>query len=347
MKTRIFFILLSLSLAGCSLIYSYSDDLPQRLDQWMAEKKYNTALNTIDYIKPTHKDYRIIQQKKKIILKKMAAYEYMAFDKSTRLASQGNWIKAFELLDEVAKNITNTKNIEKHRAQLLIKRNKIISSYENDVLHAQAINLINKMELYKKIKKTVSESENNQLNITEFDELRKKTTLRLTTRSEKQFKQGLYDNALTTIELTLKLKPDTETVLQLKNIKKRIKKVTKQKKLSRVKKAKTLLSKLSQGYSHAILKETKVTILWLNKNKENKNVQQELITKLEKHLTAGVKQRFEAARKLYSEGKTQEALSIWLQLKELDPEYANLQSHIERAEKVLSKLKELSNKPKK
>lgn len=347
MKARIFFIFLSLSFSGCSLIYSYSDDLPQRLDQWMVEKKYNTALNTIDYIKPTHKDYRIIQHKKKIILKKMAAYEYMAFDKSTRLASQGNWIKAFELLDEVAGNITNTTNIEKHREQLLIKRNKIITSYENDVLHAQAINLTNKMELYEKIKKTVSKNENNQLNISEFDELRKETTIRLTTRSEKQFRLGQYDNALTTIDIALKLKPDAETVLHLKNIKKRIKEVTKQKKLSNLKKAKILLSKLSQGYSHAILKEAKETILWLNKHKENKKEHLELIAELKKHLTAGIKQRFEAARKLYSEGKTQEALSIWLELKILDPDNAKLQSHIERAEKVLLKFKELSNKPKK
>ena len=106
-----------------------------------------------------------------------------------------------------------------------------------------------------------------------------------------------------------------------------------------------MLTKLSQGYSYEILKETKKTINWLNKIKNNGKVYLQLIAKLKKHLEDGEKQRFEAARNLYSKGKTQEALSIWLELKELNPDNAKLQSHIERAEKVLIKLKKLTNKP--
>lgn len=347
MNKRFLLILLSLSFSGCSLLYSYSDNLPQRINQWIAEKKYNIALNTISHIKPTHKDYRFIQRKKKIILKQMISYEKKAIKKSTQLASQGNWIIAFKQLDEVAENIIDTKNIEKHRAKLLKKRNKVITAYENDVLNIQAIDLADRMGLYKIIKKTVSKNESNQLDIAKFDHSRQETSLRLTKRCEQQYKKGQYNNALTTINLALKLNPDKEIVSRLKKIKKRIKQKTKPKKTSHVEKAKLLLSKLSQGYSHAILNKTKTTIVWLNKNKDNKKSYQELINKLEKHLAKGVKQRFEAARNLYSKGKTQEALSIWLELKELDPDNAKLQSHIKRAEKVLSKLKKLSNKPKK
>jgi len=71
----------------------------------------------------------------------------------------------------------------------------------------------------------------------------------------------------------------------------------------------------------------------------------ELVAQLKKHLKQGIKQHFEAGRKLYSKGKTQEALSIWLDLKDLDPQHPKLQAHISRAEKILIKLEELSNKP--
>ena len=97
MKSPLFIFLLLLSLSGCSLIYSYSDNLPQRVDQWIIENKYNVALNTISYIKPSHKNYRILQKKKKIIQEKMIAYENMAIVKSTKLSKQGEWIKAFML----------------------------------------------------------------------------------------------------------------------------------------------------------------------------------------------------------------------------------------------------------
>jgi len=347
MKKRFFLFLLflSISLGGCSLIHSYSDNLPQRIDQWIAEKKYNIALNTIDYVKPTHKNYHLIRQKKKRILKLIISYENTAIEKSNEFSSQGRWIDAFKLLDKVEDNIIDTTKIENHRAKLLKKRNIIIATYENDLLYSQAEYLAGKMELYEKIKKIVSENEENKLDISKFDDLRQETNLRLAKRGEQQYKKGQYDNALTTIDLALKLNPSKEIIFRLNRIKNHIKKDTQLKKLLYLKKTKNLLNKLSQGYSHAILKETKEAIMWLKKNRENKSVYQELILRLEVHFTSGVRQHFEAARRLYSEDKIQEALSIWLDLKKLDPEYPKLQSHIERAEKVLHKLEKLSNKP--
>lgn len=341
MIIRISLILLSLSFSGCSLLYSYSDDLPNRINQWITEDKYNVALNTISYIKPDHKQYKLIQRKKNIILKQVIAYKRTTIEKSNLLADQGNWIMALELLDTAESNITNTSSIIKQRSKILNMRAKVITSYENDVLNGQANYLADKMPLYKKINKTVYKDENNELDISKFDNLRQETSIKLRKRSEQQYKKGQYDNALTTIKHALKLKPDDDTVDNLSELKKRISKATKRKKSSYLIKIKTLLNKLSQGYSHTLLKETKDTITWINKIKGNETIYLKFITKLKKHLATGMKQKFEAARKLYSEGKTQEALSIWSDLKEIDPEYPKLQSHIQRAEKVISKLKKL------
>ena len=345
MKLSFLTILLTLSLSGCALIYSYSDNLPQRVDQWTADNKYSLALNTISYIKPTHKNYRLLQKKKKTIQEKMAAYENMVMNKSTKLSEQGEWIKAFKLIDQASLNLPEKTKIEKHRVTLLAKRNKLIALYENKILYDQAKNLVDKMPLYEKINKTVSSSEKNQLDIDAFNDARYETSLRLAQRSERQYKNALYDDALTTIEFALKLNPEKEIDSRLKNIKVRVKAELKLLEASYLNKAKTLLGKLSQGYSHLILKEAKETITWLKKDKEQSHLN--LAKKLTERINAGVKQRFEAARSLYSKGKTQEALSIWLELKELEPKNIKLQSHIERAEKILIKLKKLTNKPKK
>lgn len=345
MKFRYFIVLLSLALPGCSLMYSYSDNLPQRIDSWVTEKKYNVALNTIDYIKPTHKDYTILQRKKKSILRKMDSYEKEAIEKSSALANQGLWIAALEESDAAAKNVTDPKNIIQHRANLLAKRNQIISAYENELLTRQAVDLISKTELYEKIKKTVSENENNELGISDFDQLRYDTSLKLADKSERHYKNGNYSKANEAILLALKLNPDKHTAIRLNEIKKSVNKETKLKTLSYAAEAKALLKKLSQGYSHEILKDTKDKLALLNNNVDNQKTYSDLIAKLKKHLAAGVKQRFEAGRKSYSEGKTQEALSIWQELNELDPEHPKLQSHIKRAEKILNKLDKLTNKP--
>ena len=108
---------------------------------------------------------------------------------------------------------------------------------------------------------------------------------------------------------------------------------------------KSLLKKLSQGYSHAILKETKETIRWFKRNKSVTKQHKVLIRKLEQHFDTGSTQNFEAGRNLYSKGKIQEALKIWLELEKLNPDHPKLKSHIIRAEKIVKKLESLSNKP--
>jgi len=346
MKIRILIILLSLSFSGCTLIYSHSENLPERINQWVSEKRYKVALNTIDYIKPTHKDYQLLQKKKVFILNTMRSYESSAIEKSNQLVNQGNWLSALKLLEDVKENLIDTTNIENHHSKLFKKREQIITAYEDNILNSQANDLLNKMEVYERIKKIVSADESNDLGISTFDNMRQEASLKLASRSNRHYAKGSYDNALTSIELALKLNPNKNIVSDLNSIKKRINNKVKIKKISYVKEIKQLLNKLSQGYSHDILKETKEKIIWLNKIKANEKVYLKLIKSLKKHLKAGVKQHFEAARKLYSEGKTQEALSIWLDLKELDPEHPKLQSHIKRAEKIINKLEKLSNKPK-
>lgn len=347
MNTRFILILLSLSISGCTLLYSYSENLPQRLDQWTSKNKYSVALNTIDHIKPDHKDYRIIQKKKEIIVEKMNTYEQNTIKESSALANQGNWVKAFSLLNIATENIFDTKNIKKHHANLMRKRKTVILSYENEILYNQAKFLIKEMVLYEKIKITVSTNETNYLHITKYDNLREKTSLSLSELSEQQYKNNQFNSAINTINLALKLNPELDTVKKLKTTTKLIDKATKSIKAEKLKKAKSLLSKLSQGYSHSILSKAKSTIVSLEKNNNENKSNIKLISQLKKHLSKGIKQRFGAASNLYSKGKTQEALSIWIELKELDPDNAKLQSHIERAEKIMSKLKKLSNKPKK
>ena len=342
MKNKIFIILLLPFLSGCSLLYSHDDTLPQRINQWVLNGKYKTALNAIAYIEPNHKYYNALQQQKREILQYLINYESDAIIKSNQLARQGRWLVAFEFIDNVSENIPNNKKIISHRAILLQQRGKEIKSYEAEILNYQAKSLSEKMKLYDDIKKTVTPYEKNNLNITEFDKSRNETILKLTDQSEHQYNESRYNKAKSSADLALKLRPNKDLVIRLNKIQHRVKKELDIKTIYFVSSAKSLLSKLSQGYSHAILIKTKETIFRLKDNKEIKNNYKTLIAKLEKHLQTGTNRYFKAARKLYSMGKIQEALSIWLRLKELDPEYPKLMSHIKRAEKILQKLNKIT-----
>lgn len=344
MKNTLFTIPLLLLINGCSLLYSYDDNLPQRINQWIEEGKFKTALNTINHIDSNHKKYKEVQQQKIKITRYLLNYENDAIVKSNQLANQGNWLIALNYIDEVSENIPDNRKIVLHKKILLKQRDEIIKKYEIQVLNHQARNLVDKINLYDEIKKTVTTNEKNQLDIKEFDSLKNKIITRLTLQSEYYYRNNEFDKAEKSISLALKLQPKKEFYLRLDKIKQLIQVKNNIKNTLRVNKAKALLKKLAQGYSRSILKQTKETINQLKESKENTKTELNLISKLERHLETGVKGYFKAARKLYSEEKTQEALSIWLSLKNLEPHYPKLDTYIKRSERIIKNLNKISNK---
>jgi len=344
MKNSFITIPFLLLINGCSLLYSYDDNLPQRINQWIEEGKFKTALNTINYIDSNHKQYRVVQQQKKKITQYLINYENDAIIKSNQLANQGNWLIALSYIDQISENIPDNRKIILHKKTLLKQRDEIIKKYETQILNHQAKNLVEKISLYDDIKKTVTTNEKNQLDIAEFDSLKRKVIIRLTHQGEYYYRNNELDKAESSISLGLKLKPKKEYALRLNKIKQLIQTKNKIENTFQINKAKALLNKLSQGYSRSILKKTKETINQLKESKVKTKTELNLISKLEKHLKIGVKRYFKAARKLYSEEKIQEALSIWLSLKDLDPNYPKLDTYIKRAKRIIKNLNKITNK---
>ena len=342
MKLYIALLLVVASLSGCSLIYSYDSNITQRVKQWIKEENYIIALDTIKHIGPTHPHYRILQTKKIIILQRLNKLEQRAIKDSNILAKQGEWLLALKRIDETAKKIVNQRKLTALKVTLLNKRSRVIHRYEYKHLNSQARYLASKMSLYEKIRKTVKAEEENQFDILEFDRLRSETSLMLLEQAERQYKSKKHTSSVSSINLALSLKPNKATTFRLNRLNKLIYKANKRKQAAYINSSELLLNKLTDGYSYKTLKEVKSNIEWFRKNKENE--QKILVKKLEEKLKLGTKHYFNTARKLYSVGEIEEALDIWLKLKEIAPNYPKLSSHIQRATKILKKLKRLSNK---
>ncbi len=345
MKLRFILILLPALLSGCSLIYSYSDNLPQKINEWISNKDYKTALETISYIRPGHKYYALMQRKKLIIKTQIEKYESRVISRTEKLVEKGEWLAALRLLDEAEQHTGPSVTIQKQRNKILQQRNRLLQDYEQDLLTSQANYIIEKMPLYREIRKTVTDKESDEIDISGFIDLKNDTAQKLVRHSRSLIQRNRYEQALKNIELAQKLSPPVESRQEIRQLKKLIRKNTRIKKQKHYSQAKDLLVKLKQDRSYSSLKEAYKNINWLKQNSDGDNKFLQLAEQLQQHLDKGMKRFFFTARKLYSKGKTQEALSIWLELKNIDPDYPELQAHIQRAEKVLNKLKELSNKP--
>jgi len=67
---------------------------------------------------------------------------------------------------------------------------------------------------------------------------------------------------------------------------------------------------------------------------------------MHRRIRENVNQGIELGRKLYSQGQVEQALAVWNKLRDLDPDNENLLSHIDRAERVLEKVKKLREEQK-
>ena len=68
------FFLISL-LQGCAYLHSLSSDLPQKIDQWVAEQEYGKALETLSHVPRTHKNFSLLQKKRHAILLQAKDFE--------------------------------------------------------------------------------------------------------------------------------------------------------------------------------------------------------------------------------------------------------------------------------
>ena len=95
-------------------------------------------------------------------------------------------------------------------------------------------------------------------------------------------------------------------------------------------KTRALLSELKQGYSHENLRRAHRHLTEINEQQQQNNESKKLKKELRKYIKTGLAQRMEAGRRLYSSGQIEQALSIWIPLKSVDPENTKLNDYIEK-----------------
>jgi hypothetical protein len=107
-------------------------------------------------------------------------------------------------------------------------------------------------------------------------------------------------------------------------------------------KTRALIAELKQGYSQDNLRRARNQLNVLENQNSRNRTAVKLRQELDNRYRQGIDQKIAAGRRLYSSGKIQEALDVWNSLLEIDPGNQKLEGHIERAERVLTKLQRLS-----
>ena len=338
-------IIFQLSLSNCAYIYSQSNNVAETVQNLTKEKKYGLALKTLSYISKDHSNYVYLMSEKKRIEIQAKEYEKKSLHQAAKFSSKKQWAAAMKIYNQAHRNLPDSENIKKARDKFIEKRDKYLNLLKNKLLVSNAKTLRKKTATTKEIAQVnPNDSKAKKLLSSHIREVNL-TADKLIVCAEDSLKNNDIQLAEECIALASNLSTSNDNKKKIKRISLRIK--NDRKKHSKIIKKSNpkITKKLSQVKNNAelILYKNELDILY-QKNKSNKKIIR-LKRKLKERINLVLKKGIKQGQELYSQGRIQQALNQWNQLHQLEPSNIKLNDYIDRAQKVLKKLRSLSNNP--
>jgi len=335
---------LSLLLSNCAYLHSFDANLPEKVDQWIEEQNYQKALNTLEHVKPGNDNYALLMQKKKQILRLADNLEKKTIISANRLIAQNEWYKASQLYEETLKKIPEHEKLRQSHTEFLDKRQAYLKNLELRLLIKKGAWLGNSAALYEQIKNTVPGNYHTVSGIRDYEHDRQQALQALTECTQTASAADKLDLMRTCLTLAERIDNNVQNDPRLASARQKIDRAKEASLRQYKQQTRELLANLRKGYSLDNLQRSYNHLKTSNDFSPLDSEALDLLDNLDKHLKTGIEQRMESARRLYSAGKIEHALKIWESLQSIAPDNQKLEAYIERAQRVLKKLKQLQEK---
>ncbi len=341
-------ILLQISFSGCAYINAQRDDVNSLITKWLSEQEYDKAKNTLKQVKTSHPQYSKLMRRKKEIFEKSNAFVATTIKQAHFFIKENKWEDAYTVYSFALGRVSNNKSLNFSYKSYLSKRKKYINNLKYILLINNANRLIKDIPVQQKIALAIKETSTEQNKFENLQSQATSTIQLLIECSSVSLKSKKNKRAKNCLQLAIKLGPSEEFNKKIKQNQAKISKLSAKKK-RRIKKAESnTLSKNIKEYKAAFEKNdlitaNKILSQLLTQNKNNYELTK-LKSILDDAINKKLKTGIETGRILYSRGNIKLALDKWRRLMKLDPENTELKSHISRAERVLRKLRTLTNK---
>ncbi len=347
-----FLLPLFLFLVGCAPDQMIKRDLPKQVDRWVAEEEYGKALRALERVSPDHPLYPRLQAQRKEVLRLVDKYERVLIDKGRMLIRNQEWQRAHELYQDGMEKLPDSERIARARADFLARRAERVEELRTEALVNKGDWLSRQLPLQREILRTMPDDRQAKKDLKRANRELEPTSAGLYVCGQRALDSGNNKLAVRCLALAAQLTPTTSVKDALARAEKEHKKTKartrrakrKRQRQSEADMVRRLLDEYEEAYeaddliqARGILSELKLA--------DPKSVRvEQLEMELESAIGERVTRGMEESRRLYSQGKIQQALDNWRELSKLDPENEDIKTHIARAERVLAKLRELSEK---
>lgn len=366
---------------GCASLLPPSGSINEQVDYWLDKKEYGKALaivaNLNEHPVAEVPDPKLLENK---IIDQATQYEQQVITAADNAAAKDDWRSALNLYQEALSRVPDSAKLKEGQQQLIHRQESSLAKLQLDLLITQAESVHKELLISERVAATdpkdwfVQHELNNK--IEESDKLAND----LAEYGRRALVEGDLELAKRTLPLAMKLSsaPDIKTanarlqellnenaervraeqeriateqlqkqqLEQQKTVQKRVKKKQKQKQQAAVAvvqdqaEGDQLLLELKKATDEGKFAEAQR----LKQDLIKLNVDAPALQELDKKLNTQIRQLTDAGTQFYSRQQYEQAMQKWQEAQVLDPQNEQLKAHVERAGRVLEKLKSFKQK---
>jgi hypothetical protein len=343
-QSRLLWLLLPLLLqTGCTTFTSYKQGESQ-INQWIKEKQYGNALKSLGSVDPTDPDYSTASRKRKQVEALAASYEHDVRQKNERLLKAGKWAAALDSYDDALDRLPDSAVLKDGLAQLHQEQARELERLELKRLFGYGSWLKEVLPVFDDLVRVDPRSSEARVR----QQRMRREAASLADELTQYGNRALANNQLKTAEKLLTLAADlsdTPAIKEsLKNLKQQ-KKETRQQQVALELKRKQITDSLLQQFNQSFAKKeftrARRKLSALNDAGYKSSGYKQLKKKLQLATDREARRLMREGVNAYSRGQFELAVKSWKQVLELQPDNKQASESLDRAEKVLERLKEL------
>lgn len=344
-------------LSGCASFQANRPGVAERVELMLSEHEYARALETIALVKPSHPDYKRLQGWRQTIQKNARAWEAELVRDVEQMIEADQWYNAQQQLDEGLQKLPQSEALIRTQQRFLYRRGVRLAGINHRLTLARGRGLPAEIAALEELAAVDPQDAEIKAELARRRGMLADAQRDLVECGRTALSAGRTDRAreCLTIARGIARSPDVEKMLatleKSRTAKKQAQKqqqrqvqAAAQKRVERDQARK--LEELQVAYNRALqngdLNTARQHLDVLLKVQPTAALRQDS-ARLDQRIKRQVDRSMEDGRNLYTQGDFQGARAIWVAALRLDPGNQELKDNIARAERVLKKLKTLSD----
>ena len=343
--------LLAASLGGCAIV-PFQGDVDAHVDSLLAEEQYGRAMEVLAHTPQDHPRRAHFKRRLGEVRKLADQYTRRVTSKADALVRKGEWGEALALYREALNRLPRNAKLREQVKTFRTKQSERVEALQLEKLIAEGKWLRTALSLQKSI---TGVDPDNWFYSSSLESLRDKAAdvaERLTERGLAAMEADDLATAGRTLPLAAELKPSPRiqqaekqlSAAETRQVKHRRETRERARKRKQEREADTLRLSFKKARSAGDLVQARDLLNRLLALAGNDPENRRLGESFHAHLSKVVKEQLNKGRMLYSQGRIQEAMGRWRRVLELDPQHEKAKANLERAERVIERLRELRDK---